>query len=349
MPRVVGSDPGTGSLDLLLLVDGRVEGQASLTPEALRSDPGVLVATLRGWGPVDLIAGPSGYGLPLVRGEDVTEAEVDLMALVRPDGRGVDAGVIGFRSWVRALLGSGLPTIFLPGGVHLPTIPAHRKANAIDMGTADKVAVAALALRSDRASGGDGTFAVVEIGSAFTAVLVLEGGRIVDASAGSRGPIGMKSGGAWDGEAACWLGPISKADLFRGGVGDLGPAGPDAFRESLVRHVAGLRAVTPFDRIYLSGSAVSGEGRADLRRSVGRALAPLGNVVPIGGLAGARVKEAAQGAALLADGLAGGGSAWLVEALDLRSASGTILDYLAIRKGPGSIPAGPSSPGNLPS
>ena len=58
---------------------------------------------------------------------------------------------LGFRSWVRTVAGMGFPVVFLPGGFHLPTIPAHRKVNAVDLGTADKVAVAALALWFDAA------------------------------------------------------------------------------------------------------------------------------------------------------------------------------------------------------
>ena len=65
--RVVGTDPGTSSLDLLLLADGVVADQARLAPEDAPHDPAALVAVLRRWEPLDLIAGPSGYGLPLVR------------------------------------------------------------------------------------------------------------------------------------------------------------------------------------------------------------------------------------------------------------------------------------------
>ena len=207
------------------------------------------------------------------------EAHVEfLMALTRPDERGRDAGVIGFRSWVRAFLGTGVPIVFLPGGIHLPTIPPHRKANAIDMGTADKVAVAALALRQD--AGQSRSFAVVEVGSAFTAVLILEGGEIVDASAGSRGPIGLKSGGSWDGESAYWLSPLTKADLFRGGWADLGDLAPRAFAESLRRHVAGLRSVTPFDRAHSSPGV--GAFGPPARRSRPTASRPLDGLVPRG-------------------------------------------------------------------
>jgi len=327
--RVVGTDPGTSSLDLLLLDDGAVAGQARLTPDALRADPGRLAETLSGWAPVDLIAGPSGYGLPLVSGGAVTGRELDLMALVRPDQRGDELGVVGFRTWVRAFLASGLPVVFLPGLVHLPTVPAYRKANTIDLGTPDKLAVAALALRHDagaRAGGpGASTFAVVEVGSAFSAVLVVEGGRLVDAAAGTRGPIGLRSGGAWDGEVACWRSPLSKNDLFRGGLADLGPDGPDAFRESLRKHVAGLQAVTPFERLYLSGAGADLPGIAS---AVREALAGFGAVVPLPSLPGAWVKHAAQGAALLADGLAGGPNVDLIDRLRLREASGTVLDGL---------------------
>lgn len=190
MPRVVGTDPGTSSLDLLLLVEGRVAEQARLAP-AEPDHARRLAELLTGWSPIDLLAGPSGYGLPLVPGDAIDDRQLDLMALVRPDERGAGRGVLGFRGWVRAILDAGVPSVFLPGGVHLPTIPDHRKLNAIDLGTADKVAVAALALRRDCERTGQpldhATFAVVEIGSAFTAVLVVERGQLVDAAAGTRG------------------------------------------------------------------------------------------------------------------------------------------------------------------
>ena len=244
---------------MLLLDEGVVAGQARLTPEELRDDPSRIVTVLKGWEPIDLIAGPSGYGLPLVRGDELNETHLELMSLVRPDEREQGVGVIGFRAWIRTLVASGLPVIFLPGGIHLSTIPPHRKVNTIDMSTADKVAVAALALWADRQERGatyaDSTFAVVELGSVFSAVVVVALGNIVDASAGTRGPIGLRSSGLWDGEVAYWRSALSKNDLYRGGFLDLGPLGPDAFRESLTKQVTGLQAVTPFDRIYLSGSA----------------------------------------------------------------------------------------------
>lgn len=329
MARVVGTDPGTSSLDLLLMVDGAVADQSRLTPRELRDDPDALAAVLHGWEPLDLVAGPSGYGLPLLRAGDLTPRDLDLMALVRPEERGDDLGVVGFRSWVRAFVATGMPVVFLPGLIHLPTVPTYRKLNAIDLGTPDKLAVAALALRFDAMRRGvdlaESTFAVAEIGTAFSALLFVDRGRLVDASAGTRGPIGLRAGGAWDGEVAYWRSPISKNDLFRGGLADLGPEGPDAFRESMTRHAAGLHAVTPFDRIYLSGA---GADRPDIAALATEALARVADVSPLPSLPGAWVKHAAQGAALLADGLSGGPNADLVSSLRLREASGTVLDGL---------------------
>jgi predicted butyrate kinase (DUF1464 family) len=327
--RVVGSDPGTSSLDLLLLVDGAVADQVRLVPAQLRDEPEVPARRLERWSPIDLIAAPSGYGLPLVRGDAFTEDHLEQISLVRPDERGSDSGVAGFRAWVRAFVRSGVPLVFLPGGLHLPTIPAHRKAGSVDVGTPDKVAVAALALWFDATEWGDfdrSTFAVVEIGTAFSAILVVSRGRLVDASAGTRGPIGMRSGGSWDGELAYWRSPLSKEDLFRGGLADLGAIGPDAFRESLIKHTAALQAVTPFERIYVSGRGLEHSEIASLTTE---ALAPFGRVIPLPSLPGAWVKHAAQGAALLADALADGRHRSLADSLQLASASGSVWGVLS--------------------
>ncbi len=316
--------------------------QARLTPDRLAADPQVLTTTLQGFGPVDLVAGPSGYGVPLVSGADFTEAHLDEMSLVRPDQRGKNEGVLGFRAWVRALISTGLPTVFLPGGVHLPGIPRHRKANTIDMGTADKVAVAALAAHFDAQSRGlaldQVTCCVLEVGSVFTALLVVENGQLVDAAAGTRGPIGVGSGGSWDGETAYWFASLTKNDLFRGGLRDLGPEGPDAFRESLRKHVAGLKAVTSFERVYLSGALSSDP---TIVPWVDGALTSLATIMPLPSLPGAWVKHAAQGAALLADGLAGGRHSDLVASFRIREASGTVWDGLSrFSRTPENLPPG---------
>jgi predicted butyrate kinase (DUF1464 family) len=331
MVRAVGSDPGTSSLDLLLIEDGAVVDQRTYQPVDLTGDPDLIRRLFESWAPLDLVAAPSGYGLPLVRGEAISEDHVEQMSLVCPRDRGSESGVVGFRAWVRAFCRSGAPIIFLPGGLHLPTIPAYRKVNSVDMGTADKVCVAGLALWFDSIESGGfdrSTFAVIEIGTAFSAILVVEHGRLVDAAAGTRGPVGIMSQGSWDGELAYWRGPLSKNDLYRGGLNDLGERGPSAFRESLVRHLAGAQAITRFDRIYLSGRGLTQPGVAKL---VGEASARFGRVIPLANLPGASVKHAAQGSAILADALAGGRFGPLADSLKLTSAEGSVWNWIGHR------------------
>jgi predicted butyrate kinase (DUF1464 family) len=251
------------------------------------------------------------------------------MSLVLPRDRQRESGVVGFRAWVRAFVRTHQPIVFLPGGFHLPTIPPHRKVNSVDLGTPDKICVAALALWYEyRYTGGldRSTFAVVEVGTAFSAILVVDKGRLVDASAGTRGPIGIMSQGSWDGEVAYWRGPLAKNDLFRGGVSDLGEHGHAAFRESLVKHLAALKAVTPFEWIYVSGRGLALPGIA---ASVHEATARFGRTIDLPNLPFARVKHAAQGSAILADALSGGRFAALAESLELTSAAGSIWDVLA--------------------
>jgi predicted butyrate kinase (DUF1464 family) len=332
---VAGTDPGTSSLDLLVLEDGVVGEQCRFAPEQMDADPSAPVRWLEERGPFDLVAGPSGYGLPLRRGADCGTRELALMTLVRPDERAATSegrrGVLGFSALLRALLSSSLPVVFLPGVVHLPTVPAHRKVNRIDLGTADKLCVAALALalRAGRVGGPQRySGCVVELGTHFTACLVLSEGRIVDGLGGSSGPVGWGGPGAWDGETAYLLSPLAKRDLFAGGAAALPAArGRRLFRESLVRAVAGLHALTPFEEVVLSGRLL--ETEPELVEQVCADLVRWGPVAALGSLPGAWVKQAAQGAALLADGLAGGRWSVLVESLALREASGTVLDGLS--------------------
>src|SRR4051812_5895242 len=101
MVRVAGTDPGTSSLDVLILEDGRVADQVRFTPEQLRADADLPARWLHDRGPYDLVAGPSGYGLPLKRAADCGPTDFALMALVRPDDRGQGQGVARFLTVVR--------------------------------------------------------------------------------------------------------------------------------------------------------------------------------------------------------------------------------------------------------
>src|SRR6266480_1118950 len=140
MTRVIGIDPGTLTVDLCGLEHGRVFLDRSVpTAEAL-ADPARFVALLAGAGPLDCIAGPSGYGLPLTPAQQATEEDLRLAFLA---AEGEPGGIGGLRALARALGKSTLPVVFTPGVIHLPSVPAHRKVNRVDMGTADKVRAAA--------------------------------------------------------------------------------------------------------------------------------------------------------------------------------------------------------------
>ena len=146
MPRVIGIDPGTVTIDLCGLDEGRVFLDRSLpTPEAL-ADPASLVRLLEAEAPLDLVAGPSGYGLPLVAARDLADTDLRLAYL---SAAGEGGGIGGLGSLIRALGLSSVPVVLTPGVVHLRSVPAHRKVNRVDMGTADKVCSTALAIRRE--------------------------------------------------------------------------------------------------------------------------------------------------------------------------------------------------------
>src|SRR5260370_22944915 len=84
MPGVIGIDPGTVSLDLCGLDDGRVFLDRSVPTADALADPAGFVALLEHAGPLDLIAGPSGYGLPLRRAAEASEEDLRLAFLAAP-------------------------------------------------------------------------------------------------------------------------------------------------------------------------------------------------------------------------------------------------------------------------
>lgn len=332
MPRVIGVDPGTLSIDLCGLDGGAVWLDRSLaTPDALR-DPSLLPTLLGAGGAPELIAGPSGYGLPMISAAQATEPDLRLAFLT---GEGEEGGIGGLRRVARQLGESGLPVIYTPGVIHLPTVPEHRKLNRVDMGTADKVAAAALGIwdqaRRFKATPSQVSFILLELGGAFTAALAVDRGAIVDGLGGTSGAMGWRSSGAWDGEVAYLAGTVDKAMLFRGGRSDGrtddDPLGLVAYVEGAHKAVLALTASLPRPREIL----LSGRHASDPEVRV--ALEPrLAAIAPVRDLAGfARIaKQGAQGAALIANGLAGGEHAPLVEALRLREAQGTVLDYLRV-------------------
>lgn len=357
MVRAIGIDPGTVSFDVCGRDGDRLFLDRTFSTQEVGADPGRLVHLLQVAGPVDIVVGPSGYGLPWVGVGDLGPREIDLMLL--GDARGGPLGTIveGMGGILQALKGSGLPLCFAPGVIHLPTVPGHRKVNRIDMGTADKLCAVALGIWDQARRRGvpydEVSFVYVEMGGAFTAVIAVEDGRVVDGAGGTSGAMGYQALGAMDGELAYLLGGFSKGNLASGGMAwiagapDRSPeemasvAGTDrrdalaweAFSEDVVKRVAGQMTVLAEPKEILLSGRLSRV--PEFVREITRRLASFAPVRKVEGYASVS-KEAAQGAALVGQGLAGDPPLVdLVETMELRKATGSVLDHLYVGEAEG--------------
>jgi predicted butyrate kinase (DUF1464 family) len=327
-PRVIGIDPGTVSIDVCGLDGDAVFFARSVPTHEALGDPEAFVAMLDGAGPVDCIVGPSGYGMPLTRGADVTEDALRLAFLAAP---GESGGIGGLTALARALAQANDRVVFIPGVVHLGTVPAYRKVNRVDLGTADKVCATALAIVEQQARRrcaiDQVSLILIELGGAFTAGIAVAGGRIVDGVGGSSGPMGFRAAGAWDGEVAFLADHVTKSMIFGGGVAAVWGDPPsrdgwDALVEGVVKLAVSLAVSVP------APAEVVLSGRLAWIEPVYRAcVARLRVVAPVERLG---EQKAAKGAAIIADGLAGGSRRELVEWLGIREASGTVLDHLVV-------------------
>ncbi|GAB4250137.1 MAG: DUF1464 family protein [Thermoleophilia bacterium] len=361
--RVAGIDPGTVSFDVCVLTGEEVSVDRSFPTAEVVGDPEGFAGFLQEEGRLDLVVGPSGYGLPWVSGADVGAEDIRLMTLAASVGgagvgdpggsSAVGSGVVpGMDRLIEVLCAGGLPLIFCPGVIHLNSVPAHRKVNRIDMGTADKLCAVVLGVwdqaRRFGISYAQTSFVYLELGGAFTALVVVEEGRIVDGLGGTSGPLGYRAAGALDGEVAALIGP-GKDDLGTGGVAWVAgrpaalPAellesddpravlGWEAFFEGLAVAVAGRLAYAEPREILLSGRL---SRLPALRDELTRRLEGLAPVRRVEGFA-SEAKEAAQGAALIAQELVerrdgAVAKAGLLDAMDLLEAEGCVLDHLYV-------------------
>jgi predicted butyrate kinase (DUF1464 family) len=333
MPRVVGIDPGTVSIDVCGIADGEIYLDRSWPTEQALANPEDFIEVLTRNGFPDLVAGPSGYGLPLLPAAQATENDLRLAFLAPP---GEPGGIGGLRGLAKRLATAGLPVVYTPGVIHLDTVPDHRKVNRVDLGTADKLCATVLGIHDQCERGGrnpeDVSFILVELGGAFTAGVAVERGQVTDGIGGTSGPLGWRSAGALDGEVAFLAGQVSKRALFQGGVASLLEREPtrksmavDAYVEGAVKAVRQLRGSAPSAEEVLVSGRRSAEPEVFAR--IAASLEDIGAVRALGGFA-LQAKQGAQGAALLADGLSGGRHAGLVDRLRVRHARGTVLDHL---------------------
>jgi len=347
--RSIGIDPGTRSFSIFGLEDGRVFLDEDVPSTVIAEEPSWLLGLLKK-AEADVIIGPSGYGLPLKWVHELTEEDFFLLILRKPWDKGIPV-LEGIVEFVRLAREAGLPMLFIPSVIQMPTVPTYRKLNRIDMGTADKLAVTVLAIQecSDvhELDYGDVDLILVEAGGAYTSLVAVEGGRIVDGIGGSQGPVGFMSHGRMDGEVAYLYGGFPKIRLFEGGVIDIlgdkalkpeewperakrGGRAADSwalFFEEVEKFARALTASVPEPvEVVISGRLTEvPEVRAELERR-------LSSIAPVRKLVGfkAKAKTPAQGEAVIGDGLMGGRYRALVEHVGIRGAEGTVLDYVLI-------------------
>ncbi len=334
MVRVIGIDPGTKSFDFCGLEDDTVILDTSISTGEIIKDSEMLsdiIIETR----ADLVVGPSGFGIPITSIKDIGERELFLMSLIKKEDK---KSIMGLRASINQIKQNKLPVFFIPGVIHLPTVPYYRKINKIDMGTADKLCCAALGIRDQalryKKNYSETSFILLEMGFGYTASVAVKDGKIVDGTGGSSGNIGFLSLGGMDAELAYLLGGFNKELIFRGGVETLAKT-PDklmesedalnAYLEGAIKDILALTAsVKPWE-IIVSGRISRVKGLFDELKK--RLDFP---VRRLEGFSVKNVKEAAQGAALIANGLAGGRYSQLVEAMQIREAKGTSLDYILL-------------------
>ncbi|MFQ5711410.1 MAG: DUF1464 family protein, partial [Candidatus Geothermarchaeales archaeon] len=325
--------------------------------------PEALIEAVEEVMPVDLIVGPSGYGVEIthlrdIPGEALEDWYYEYILLTDREHieRAVENGVFGAMVYY-AMTKSAIemkrrswPVCYIPGVIQLPTVPRHRKVNKMDMGTADKMCVAVLGVLDQAERLGipypQTSFIQVEMGFGYNAVLGVEEGRIIDGIGGTTisGP-GFLTIASMDAELVQLVGAWEKADVFAGGCMSISGRstpeelveGVDADERSEMAWEAMVEGVTK--AVYSMGVSVPNpreillSGRLTKMKEVEdrliRELSGLAPVRGVGELKGVReVKETAQGYAVVADGIAGGRFEELIDWMRIKEARGTAMDHI---------------------
>lgn len=224
------------------------------------------------------------------------------------------------------------------------------------MGTADKTCVAAFAIWSQSQEYSidyDQTSLInVEMGFGYNAAMIVEKGKIIDGIGGTifPGP-GYLTLSLMDGELAYLIGGFSKLRLFQGGVSYIAancvtdPAdfakqidvdrqynlAWKAMVEGIVKAVAmGLSVMERKPREIIITGRLSRIPR--LSREVEEVLTrKFETSIRRPSTFTREAKDVAQGAALIANGLGGGRYQPLVDGLEIKGATGTVLDHVYLQ------------------
>lgn len=340
--RILGIDPGTVSFDLCLLEDDKIVFEDSIPSTKVAEKPEEFAQECLGLN-LDVMIAPSGYGVNNRTLSQLTQKEMFELTLVR-DGEIVPV-LEGMKKFLGIVREAGLKIFFLPGVIQLPTVPAWRKINKIDMGTADKLCIAALSVetvsRKKGVSYDKVNHVVVELGGGYNSVLTVEKGRIINGIGGTLFPgPGYMNAGAMDGEIAYLLKGFEKGLLFQGGAGDLTgiaglarekftqesyPMAFNAFVEGVLFAVCSQRAILPSREVYLSGRLT---GYQNIYGPVKTGLEQLGYSVSLLPTLSNKSKAAAQGYAIVGNGSFGGHYEPLVKHMMIDKSEGSVIDYV---------------------
>ncbi len=364
MARVLGIDPGTKSFDICGLEDGEVYFEQVIDTPRLVDGPEPMMQAIEEAGPLNLITGPSGYGVEITYLEKIGnpgEFMRAILLLLKKDDYDAslarrDLGIMVYAAMIKLeieMKSRKLPVCYIPGVIQLPTVPLHRKTNKIDMGTVDKACATVLGIQDQADRLGipysEASFILLESGFGYNAVIGVEEGKIVDGIGGTTGGPGFLTIGAMDAELAAIVGRWEKSDIFTGGgssvsgrnsleeIGDhrdeeRSNVAWEAIIEGVEKSVASMTVSVPKPReILLSGRWAR---MKRLKEELINRLSRYGQVRSVGWLRDATsVKEAAQGYAMVADGLIGGKYGRLIDWMKMKEAKGTALDYIHHPKG----------------
>ena len=362
--RVLGIDPGTKTFDVVVLEDGVVVVEESIDTATIAKDPNVLVNTvdkLR----ADYIVAPSGYGVPVARGNEVLNprkfaVEILLLSTEEDIRRGVEAGEVGV--WVYDALAKVVEylvktyrdrVLFLPSIILLPTVPTYRKLNKVDMGTVDKLAATFIATYNYGQQEGldysNINLIVAELGFGYNAVISVSNGKVVDGIGGTYASSGTLTAGSLDLEVVVRVDRWDRWDVFHGGIfyhtntfdmNILAKAYEEGeeplasmfkgFVESIAKDVARVLITNPKAEVVLLTGRHS---KVELVKKLLKEFLRDIEILHTQPLKGAVIsKEGAQGYAAIGDGVIGGFFKDLVKHMEIEKACGTVADYLTHEK-----------------
>jgi predicted butyrate kinase (DUF1464 family) len=364
MVKVAGIDPGTKSMDICVLENGNLIFEKVIDTVEVAKRPLLLLDTLEELMPFDLIVGPSGYGVEVTFLKDIPSEKLEdwyyqyvLLTNKRSIEEAVKNGVFGAMVYY-AMTRSALemkkrnwPVCYIPGIIHLPTVPIHRKVNNLDMGTADKMCAAVLAVydqsRRLRIPYSDVSFIQVEMGFGYNCIMGVDNGRIIDGIGGTMmGGPGFLTVGRMDAELVQLIGNWDKSDVFLGGCMSIsGKSSPEelsefvngnedenniawnAMIESVIKSVLSMtHCVHNPKEILLSGRLTRIE---KIKDALIDALYDIAPVRRMGELENSKnIKETAQGYGIVADGIAGGKFNNLISWMEIEKSKGSAMDYI---------------------